>query len=393
MKRLVSVKSLLVALVLAPTLALAQPKTADEWYKEGEQQYNLGDFDKAAEAFKQGFAAETDESKKPAYLYNVAQAYRQGQKCKDAAFFYKRYLVLKDADTVKPLKPEKRAEIEQRITEMEECAKTQPGGGTTTGTTGTTGTKTGTGTGTGTTGTKTGTGTTGTTTGTKTGTGTTTGTKTGTTGTKTGTGTTTAQTGNEEEEEEEVVEEEIYDSMGEQPRLVSARLLLGGAYVGMGDLDVGMRGAFALIGGYPVLRQPKLLVEAGLFFGTTPINYKNNMTTANSRAMLTGVMANAAATYDVAPKIRARGDLGIGVQSFSGLDMGNPFTDGNLGTTGALTMFAFRLGVSGDYEITKNIVVTAMPFAFTYSPAKEGLRSDISGIMKIEFMVGAGYRM
>ena len=35
------------------------------------------------------------ESKKPAYLYNVAQAYRQGGKCKDAAFFYKRYLSLK----------------------------------------------------------------------------------------------------------------------------------------------------------------------------------------------------------------------------------------------------------------------------------------------------------
>ena len=104
---------------------LRSRKTADDWYKEGETQYNLGNFDKAAEAFKQGFALETDESKKPAYLYNVAQAYRQGNKCKDAAFFYKRYLSLKDQDTVKPLKPEKRAEIEQRITELEECAKNQ----------------------------------------------------------------------------------------------------------------------------------------------------------------------------------------------------------------------------------------------------------------------------
>ena len=118
-------KSLVLAALLVPALALAQPKTADDWYKEGETQYNLGEFEKAAEAFKQGFALETNESKKPAYLYNVAQAYRQGNKCKDASFFYKRYLSLKDQDTVKPLKPEKRAEIEQRIKELDECARTQ----------------------------------------------------------------------------------------------------------------------------------------------------------------------------------------------------------------------------------------------------------------------------
>src|SRR6188508_13617 len=156
-------KSLLFAAMLVPALALAQPKSADDWYKEGETQYNLGEFDKAAEAFKQGFALESNDSKKPAYLYNVAQAYRQGGKCKDAAFFYKRYLSLKDQDTVKPLKPEKRAEIEQKINELEECAKNQDsiaskpptntlppndgtGGGTTTKTGTGTGTKTGTGT-------------------------------------------------------------------------------------------------------------------------------------------------------------------------------------------------------------------------------------------------------
>ena len=83
-----------------------------------------GEFEKAAEAFKSGFAAESDDAKKPAYLYNVAQAYRQGNKCKDAAFFYKRYLSLKDQDTVKPLKPEKRAEIEQRMAQLTDELKT-----------------------------------------------------------------------------------------------------------------------------------------------------------------------------------------------------------------------------------------------------------------------------
>jgi tetratricopeptide (TPR) repeat protein len=113
------------AAVLLPALAMAEPKTADEWYSEGETQYNLGDFDKAAEAFKKGYALEPVENKKPAYLYNVAQAYRQGGKCKDARFFYKRYLSLKDQDVAKPLSAEKRKEIEGWIAELEQCEKSQ----------------------------------------------------------------------------------------------------------------------------------------------------------------------------------------------------------------------------------------------------------------------------
>ena len=66
-----------VAVLLVPALAWAQPKTADGWYEEGSNQYNLGNFDRAIDAFKQGFALEADESRKANYLYNVAQSYRQ----------------------------------------------------------------------------------------------------------------------------------------------------------------------------------------------------------------------------------------------------------------------------------------------------------------------------
>ncbi len=115
----------LCAAVLLPAIVMAEPRSADDWYKEGETQYNLGNFDKAAEAFKQGYTLETTDSKKPAYLYNVAQAYRQDRKCKDAGFFYKRYLSLRDQDTAKPLSPDKRKEIEGWIAELAECEKNQ----------------------------------------------------------------------------------------------------------------------------------------------------------------------------------------------------------------------------------------------------------------------------
>src|SRR5512144_2692319 len=116
---------LLCAAVLFPALALAQPKTPDDWYKEGETKYNLGDFPGAVEAFKKGFELEPNESKKAAYLFNVAQAYRMEKDCSNAQFFYKRYLALKENDTKKPLKEEKRKEIEDRIKELDDCAKQQ----------------------------------------------------------------------------------------------------------------------------------------------------------------------------------------------------------------------------------------------------------------------------
>jgi len=53
----------LCAAMLLPAIAMAEPKTADDWYSEGETQYNLGNFDKAADAFKQGYALESVEKR------------------------------------------------------------------------------------------------------------------------------------------------------------------------------------------------------------------------------------------------------------------------------------------------------------------------------------------
>ncbi|HMG23638.1 MAG TPA: tetratricopeptide repeat protein, partial [Kofleriaceae bacterium] len=98
--------------LLMPVLAWAEPKSADDWYKEGENQYNLGNFDKAVDAFKQAFSLENNESRKAVYLFNVAQSYRQANDCKNAYFFYKRFLSLKDADTSKPLPATTRKQVE-----------------------------------------------------------------------------------------------------------------------------------------------------------------------------------------------------------------------------------------------------------------------------------------
>src|SRR5262245_27090019 len=113
------------AVLLIPALAWAAPKTAEEWYEEGANQYTLGNFDKAIDSFKQGFQLEPDESKKANYLYNVAQAYRQVHDCKNALFFYKRFLALKANDTTKPIPPKKRKEVEDFIAELDVCVRQQ----------------------------------------------------------------------------------------------------------------------------------------------------------------------------------------------------------------------------------------------------------------------------
>jgi hypothetical protein len=76
---------------------------------------------------------------------------------------------------------------------------------------------------------------------------------------------------------------------------------------------------------------------------------------------------------------------------FSGVS-GSPFTNG-AETSGALSMLHLRVGVSADYAITPNFIATLAPIAFSYSPAKTGLRDDIKSIRALDFMLGFGYRM
>lgn len=355
------------ALWLLSSVAFADdpPKTAADFYKAGAQEYDLGNFEKAADLFKQGYQLESNPSKQPAYLYNMAQAYRQGNKCKEAAFAYKRFLSLKEDDKAKPLSADKKAETEQLAQQMEDCAKQQ-----------------------------------------------------------------------EKEAEDKAAQDEAARRAAEQqrlaaeaeqrareakqkrvasgengeegdegeggvtkqatgvPTLVTARLELGGAKVTAGGLDVPIQSSFAFVGGYPLALNEQLALDFGAVIGVTPVAYKNSITGDSQTGSLTSVLANAGASYKITPQISARGDLGVGLLAFGGIQAaGNPFTEAGAGTTGTLVMPAVRFAVSGDYLITPNLFATATPFAFQYSPAKEGLRMDIKSITQVDFLVGVGYRM
>jgi hypothetical protein len=344
--------SFVFAALLAPSLAFAQPKSADDFYKEGETQYNLGNFQAAVDAFKKGFELEPSESKKAAYLYNVAQAYRQNKDCGNAQFFYKRYLALKENDTKKPLKPEKRTEIEDRIRELDECARQQeaiknkpPENLTPNG---------------------------------------------------------EVSPGTDPKPPVVAVVTEPTDTDDEDgitktapatvPRVITMRLTGGAARLTAGDLPIPTLATGALFAGYPIPVAEKLIVEVGAGFTYTRVPFVMAGGGGESKtASLVGVMANVGAAYAVVPKFSLRGELGFGGLFFLGASK-SPFTD-NQETTGALGMAHVRVGVSADFAVTPNLVVTATPFAFSYSPPKEGLREDIESLTEIDFMVGLGYRM
>jgi len=81
-------------------------------YQSGVTHYELSEYDAAIKDFKEAYRLSND----PAYLFNIAQAYRLLRKCTDAMQFYQRY---SSAAGDIPNKDK----VEARIEEMRACAK------------------------------------------------------------------------------------------------------------------------------------------------------------------------------------------------------------------------------------------------------------------------------
>ncbi|MCC6996335.1 MAG: hypothetical protein IT370_17120 [Deltaproteobacteria bacterium] len=90
--------------------AAAKATEARRLYDEGQKLYNLGEFPRAIEQFKQAYQL----SARPGLLFNIAQAHRLNGNFKQALFFYESFLRGQpDAKN--------RAEVDRRILEMREA--------------------------------------------------------------------------------------------------------------------------------------------------------------------------------------------------------------------------------------------------------------------------------
>jgi tetratricopeptide (TPR) repeat protein len=111
------------ALICAPVTASAQDKDADnkaaakEHWSRGTSFYDLGRYDQAITEFEAAYQLKND----PAFLFNLAQAYRMAGKHERAVHFYKTYL------RYVPKAPN-RADIEEKIKTGEQLAAQQSAG-------------------------------------------------------------------------------------------------------------------------------------------------------------------------------------------------------------------------------------------------------------------------
>lgn len=351
-----------------------------EKYRDATLKYTLGDYTAAVKLYREGY----ELSGEPAFLFNIAQSYRMMGNCKDAIFFYKRFLL------VQP-KADNRGEVEDRIKELEENCKQQaeiaskPPEGVARGD----GSRGGGMTDDGKTDTPPAGGTTDT------------GSKTGDPAdADKGDGTDVALGGGDDDFGDDGFGDDGVGDGGqigagtvtEGPALLVSSLVLGPAFLGLGEnLDTQPQFSLALGAGYPIPVGPALL-DAGALITYTPVPWNNNAG-AEGTASLISILANAGVSYTVAPKVEVRGELGLGVLLFSGLSEGNVFTMNGLEASGALSMFNVRFGLGASYLVTPNLSITASPVIYSYSPAKAGLREDLDALTRFEMMAGLGYRM
>lgn len=109
-------RCVVIAVMLASSVAWAQPEKleAEAAARDGQQRYQAREYLLAAERFQRAYDLDPD----PAYLFNLAQAYRLGNACAKSAAAYRELLgIVTTGPNVE--------KVEQYIVQMDACAKQQ----------------------------------------------------------------------------------------------------------------------------------------------------------------------------------------------------------------------------------------------------------------------------
>ena len=346
------------ALAAIITIGFSVPTSADKetsvaLYNAAKRKYDLGEYKKAIALFEQAY----DEHPFPAYLYNIAMSHLKLEACTEALEFFGKYL------TEKPDAPN-RAEVDGRVAELEaKCPKTATDDTSDTGDTNT---------------------------------GDTTGTTTDTTNaTDNSSGQTKVANATGTETKADTTNTSTEISTGATPkrrRFFTASADLGLALYDIGDVVVPVTPALRVAGALPleyfgVAFEPYGAIE----LQTMAYDHADGMETVDSTVLFSTLLVGASATYP-AGKVRVGGDIGFGIFHFSGLKMGNPFIAAGAEQSGSVNTFAFRFGAQAEYDLGGGLSAAFSP-AYVIATGDDDLRDEISSISRIEFMVGARYRL
>jgi tetratricopeptide (TPR) repeat protein len=112
-----------------------------------------------------------------------------------------------------------------------------------------------------------------------------------------------------------------------------------------------------------------------------------------SRSFLFGLFAVAGYRRPLGSGFWAGGQADLGVALWSGLDEGNPFTQGNGAATGALPLPAFRGAMSVLYRISHPVWLWLGPAYQVAVPVTAGLKEAVSAVHLFEVTAGVALQI
>ena len=348
----------MVAIVLVAsgaTIARADDaQKARELFTQGNTYFDLGQFDKAIDAWQNGYQLKND----PGFLYNIAQAYRTMGDAQKAIFFYKRYL------SNSP-KARNRSEVEQKIEALQKQLSVQeqakglpppgPFGPDNPGVNGATPT------------------------------------------TEpppaaanpevvVPAGTAAGAPAQDTATPNAIVEMGTLGAAQPPPHRIDLRAAIGFDTWSSGLQENAQPSfAFTLAGGY-TFGSPasRVRFRLGALFGYTFLKE------TDSKDNFTSFLIDPTIVVRVASRMVLMGDLGIGVLSIGGITPNSALLENpNVTINGGSQAFSLiRIGVAAEYDLTKNVSLFFWP-AYASSPKRENFYSDIA---RFELLAGVAIR-
>lgn len=359
MRRLVAA---VLALALGAPGVLADPETSRTLYQAGKRKYQLGDYDRAIELFKQAY----EEQPAPAYIYNIAQAYRLKGDCPHALRRYREFLAAKPGGAL-------RGRVQGYITQLEaKCkapaaSKGEPPSGSEAAKSGEPGEPAES--------------------------------KAAPSSTDAGAapeaggqtedgGVRVADAGSDASSGGAAGQIEKPATAPSGPRFFAASAEGGVALFNLGDVVVPASPTLRLFAGYPLSLGP-ISLEPGVGVELSTMAYDD--TAGNSTARFATLVVGAQARMAVIDRLSVGIDGGVGLLRFSGLEEGNPFTEGGVARDGAASSLAVRAGLSAEYDVGMGLAAALTP-GFVWASRTDDLREPISSITRLELLAGVRYR-
>ncbi len=328
-------------------MAHADKKTALEHYERGTTAYNLGRFEDAITEYQSAY----ESHPAPEFLFNIAQAYRQLDRCEPATFFYKRYLSLKPQAKSKKEVLGRIAELEARCQNKKALQDRPPSG-------------------------------------------------TEAPSTDAQPGETSPPPASTDKTSPPKEPDATQKTKGQEPHgsaqlrdvqkpqrqnRIGAFVEGGLAFTEIGNLSVPAQFTLRMGASYRI-PWGRFTLDPGVIFSLTPLPFEFD---TKGTATMTSALANLTASYRIG-LFRIRLDGGAGALLMFGLKEGNPLTVSGQSES-VVVLVQLRTGLGVDFELTPSLLASLSPAVLSWSPTGNTFQEGLDSILRFETMAGLTY--